>query len=237
METRAIILLLSEWLGVVALALLFGISPRFRRKPLVFLYPLREGLVSIILFLVLLAAGFLVHASSRSSQAPDLAPRLWAALLALLVYGLALGLRRQPLRSAGWNHRLLGGGLRAGLALILFTLVIRGSVFRLLGGVGLELGWALLLWLGIALAEESVFRGYIQPRLKGCLGMWPGLLAAAVMFSLWQLPRLVGDPATLPLNMALALGQGLVLGFLMEKTGHVIVPGLYRTVSEWLFLV
>ncbi len=237
MDTRTLILTASEWLGVIAAGLFFGLSPRFKRPPLVFVYPRREVLVSVVLFGLVLGMNFSLY---RHGNADDLTLRLSAAGLALTPFALALLVRRQPLRSAGWNRALTGAALRAGLVLILLTIILRGRIFTLLEGVPPEKGQALPLVAGICLAEESIFRGYIQPRLKGWLGIWAGLPVTAAMFATWQLPRLLAAGSAtnmLALGLGLALGQGLVLGWVQEKTGHVLTPFLYRTTSEWLSLL
>ena len=85
------------------------------------------------------------------------------------------------------------------------------------------------------MAEETVFRGYIQPRLISRLGEIPGWLLTSVVFALWQIPRLLGEPSqTLLIGVGIGLVQGLVAGWVMQKTRHVLAPGLYRAISGWI---
>jgi membrane protease YdiL (CAAX protease family) len=66
----------------------------------------------------------------------------------------------------------------------------------------------LIVGVHIALFEESVFRGYLQPALVHRLGRWGGLLATAVVFAAWHPPHfhLTG--------FLVRLGRGFVTGLL-----------------------
>lgn len=242
MNIQIIIPLLSEWLGAIAVTMLLGLSPRFKQaRPLVFLYPRRETGVSITLFVVILALAFALYGGLQNPAITGFveamgepATRLAQAGLALIPFVLALAWRRQPLRSAGWNRALLGAALRLGIALIFLTLFLRGAIFRLLDGISPQEGSALLIWLGICLAEESIFRGYLQLRLSSMLGSRNGWLATAALFTLWHAPRLLAAPQTLLLNLAFTAIQGLLLGWIAQKSRHVLGGALYRTASEWI---
>ncbi len=152
-------------------------------------------------------------------------------------FALALAARRQPLRSAGWNRTGLGMALRLTVALVFLTIFLRGKIYALLNGITADEGLTLLIWIGISLAEESIFRGYLQLRQADRVGPPYAWILTALLYTLWQIPRLMCEPSMLLLYLGLALGQGLVLGWVMHKSGHVLAPALYRAVSEWLFLV
>ena len=64
-----------------------------------------------------------------------------------------------------------------------------------------------------------------------------GWLATAALFVLCQLPRLLANPEQLVFNLVLVVGQSVVAGYLMRRSGHVLAPGLYRAVSVWLLLM
>lgn len=243
MDSRALILTLSEWLGVAAVLMLAGLSARLRVPQVGFKYPRREGLVALSLFAVILAfrtlfaGGWLGSAAAEALHSGALEIRLAVAGLALVPFILALLIRRQPLRSAGWYGKALGGAVRVGLVLAALTIILRGQALALLNGITPEEGRALLLWLGICLAEESIFRGYIQLRLSWWWGAWPGLLATALLALIWEWPLLAAADGALPLAVALSAGRFVLLGWVAQKSKHTIAPLLYRTVSEWLFLV
>lgn len=106
----------------------------------------------------------------------------------------------------------------------------------ILAGVSSPQTGLLLVYLVWAFAEETIFRGYIQPRLQSRIGKRWGWLATAGMFTLWQLPgRLWILPfASFWVVLVISFIQGLILGWVMEKSGHVLAPILYRTVSAWM---
>ncbi len=92
----------------------------------------------------------------------------------------------------------------------------------------------------IGLAEETIFRGYIQLRLVAVWGAWLGVVATAFLFVLWLLPYQLALGQTsivLLTGLGLAFVQGLVQGYLMHKSGHATAPGIYRAFSEWLSLL
>ncbi|MEJ5203650.1 MAG: CPBP family intramembrane glutamic endopeptidase [Anaerolineales bacterium] len=242
----SLILTIAEWLGVVAVAMLAGISPRLKRPPIGFKYPRREGYVALSLFILVLVLNYMIYSGSIGLQvktAPSDNPltplwtRLMVAALSLLPCLAALWVRRQPLRSAGWRRDLAGPAGRLALALMVLTVFLRGKFPALLNGISQSEGSALLLWLGTALCEETLVRGYIQMRLNSWLGSRLGLVISALFWMVWQIPRLIGDSSALFLTLFLVFVQGLVLGWVMLKSQHVIAPALYRAVSEWLTVI
>jgi membrane protease YdiL (CAAX protease family) len=124
--------------------------------------------------------------------------------------------------------------LRIGLALAILVIFLRGKIFSIINGLTSQDGMALLACLGIGLAEETIFRGYIQMRLCFWLGQRWGLLATAGLFVIWQVPRLAADPANLPVNLLIVAAQALVVGWLALAGGNVLAPALYRAISEWV---
>jgi membrane protease YdiL (CAAX protease family) len=235
--------LASEMLGAIAVTMLVGLSPRVKQqRPLGFKYPLREGIISLVLYAVLLGFNFLVQNGQvfqpGAGVSDALIPvylQLVAAGAGVLLFGAALAYRRQPLRSAGWNRALMSPAIQAGISIVLLSIFLRGMISRLMGGLTSEQGTALLFFLALALAEESIFRGYIQLRLMSWLGTVPGWLSTSLLFVLWQVPHLSGlAGAALWIKLGIALAQGLVAGWMMIKCRHVLAPALYRAISTWL---
>ncbi len=236
--------LLSEALGVVAVTLLLGISPRIRSvAPLVFRYPRREGWVALGLAVILLALSGLIYLQPGAAEAvrggtDGLYPALTLAAAAAALSVAALVYRRQPLRSAGWNRALLMSAVQVGIAVSLLSIFLRGMLARLLAGVDAGQAQALLLLALIALAEETAFRGYIQPRLSAWLGSLAGWLLTSLLFAVFYLPRALALPSETQLGaLGVALGHGLLAGWMMLKIRHVLAPALYRTISGWLLLL
>ena len=239
----------SEWLGAIAVAWIFSINPLFRQKLLGFRYAQREAVISFSLFalIVVISGAYLINTPPQFNNslplgpAPilDLSQAMVLALIALLPIVVALFIRGQPLRSTGWDTTLIRPALSVGFASALLTIFLRSRIMAIINGITTEDLQALLITLGIALAEETVFRGYIQPRLSTWMGNWPGLVVTAVLFAAWRLVVWVNHlpVETILILFGLTLAQGLVLGWMMLKCRNVLAPALYRGVSIWLRLL
>jgi len=246
LSSADLIAFISEVLGVIAATMLLTLSPRFKQHtPITFLYPKREllyaGLVTAGLFII----GFVVFngpvpapITGVSGSTPTLAAliqHLTVAGAGVLLVVIALRYRRQPFRSAGWNRPLLMPAFQVGIAVVLLTIFLRGKITLLFDGISSAEASALLVVTALGLAEETVFRGYIQPRLEARFGSVPGWLTTSVLFALWQIPRLLGEPSqTVMIGVGMGLVQGLLAGWMMQKCQHVLAPGIYRAISGWL---
>ncbi len=81
-----------------------------------------------------------------------------------------------------------------------------------------------LLFVGPA--EELLFRGAVQGRLRESWGMWPAIVTATVLFGLAHIPAITGGFGA-QLSYALLVGVlGLLLGYLYEYTQNILVPSL-----------
>jgi len=75
-------------------------------------------------------------------------------------------------------------------------------------------------------AEELLFRGAVQGRLRQSWGVWPAIITATVLFGLVHIPAITGGFGA-QLSYALLVGiLGLLLGYLYEYTGNILVPSL-----------
>ena len=246
MDIRAFVAFFSEWLGAAAVSWLLSLSARLRVPPVAFKYARRDGFIALSLYALILVFAFIFYAINPPllPTAVTLAPapikptiqNLFLAAICLAVFGTALITRRQPMLSVGWKASMISPGLQMGVALALLTIFLRNRVMDVLGGITSAGLAALLLALGISLAEETIFRGYLQLRLASWLGRWQGVLLTSVLFAVWHLPAWLGRlPAqTTLILLGLTLGQGLVLGWIMEKSHGVPAPALYRAVSIWM---
>lgn len=243
--TRNFLLLkLAETMGVIAVIMIAGTSERLKYRPVQFKFPQREARASITVFILCLTAAILFYLTPftkdfvPAAASQPLIRQLILAFVCLAIAAFALLYRQQPLLSAGWGAKpnlLLG--LRIGVMLLFLSIFLGGKFMSIVNGVTAEEGTALLLLLGICLAEETLFRGYLQLRFSAWLGKPAGWLATSGLFVIWSLPRLLVLPAPLWLNLPILIIQSLLLGWLMQKTGHVIAPILYRTVSDWLTIL
>ena len=245
MDIRYYAAFLSEWLGVISVVWLLSLNPRFKTPQIGFKYARRDGIIALSLFALLLVFASIYYSTNQPAlpavlnpaPAPiiDLKQAAFVAALGLAAVLVSLLFRRQPLRSIGWNQDLLRIGLQLGIAMAILTVFLRNRVMDMLSGVNSTELSLLLLALGIAVAEETIFRGFIQLRLVWWLGVWQGIVLTAIFFTLWHTPTWISLPIqTQFILMGLTLVQGLVLGWIMHKSGHIAAPILYRAISIWL---
>jgi membrane protease YdiL (CAAX protease family) len=239
---------LSEWLGVIAVVMIAGVSPLLKKiRLLEFRYPQREANFAFSMFALINVFAYLyfsnpifsfLRVASNNFAGGEVAQRMLLAVICLLPFIVALIARGQPLKSVGWGRENLRAGLTVGLMLGILTIFLRGKFLTILAGITPQQASMLLVYLILAFAEETIFRGYIQPRLQSRIGQRWGWLATAALFTLWQLP---GRIYILPFVsywpvLVISLIQGLILGWIMQKSGHVLAPMLYRALSAWMIV-
>jgi membrane protease YdiL (CAAX protease family) len=239
---------ISEWLGVIAVVMVAGISPMAKQaKRIEFKYPRRESNYALTLFSIIYVFAFLYFSTEIfnflkpfAAQFPggEYADRTLIALVALIPLVVLLVARRQPIKSAGWIHENIRLGLIVGVMLALLTIFLRGKFLAILAGITKEQMGLLGILLILSIAEETIFRGYIQLRMDSRLGDKWGWLASAGFYFLWQIPGRynVLTFAQLWPILLISLVQGLLCAFIMKKTNHVLAPALYRAVSVWMML-
>jgi membrane protease YdiL (CAAX protease family) len=239
MIDNSTLLLISEWLGVAAITTLSSVSLRFKRKPLIFEFPRREGLAAGMLYLSILAVSFIFYAKNPVTveNPAAMTQQLTQAGICALPFIAALFLRKQPFLSAGIGKSNLNHSIRLALVLVFLTLFLRGKVFSLLHGVSSQQGLMLVLILGVSVIEEAIFRGYIQSRLVSWVGTIPGWILCSFLYTIWQIPRFMANPQTLMVNLGISLIQSLLLGYVMLKSGHAAAPAIYRAFSEWMSIL
>ncbi len=219
-------------------------SARFHYRPIGFVHTLRDAVVALSLWglafvlEICLVSGVLpvpasFNLSNLNNPLAQLGLQPLAAVAALVLVSVSMIYRRQPPKSAGWNRLTLRNGLLVGLALGFLTIFLRdrfNAVFSGLLPVQLNALW---LVAAICLAEETVFRGFLQLRLEWWLGKPWGLLLTAGLFLVWRLPFYLAAPQTLLPNILATLVQGLLLGWIMQISGNVASPAIYRIISMW----
>jgi len=246
LDTTLLLTHVAEWLGVISVTWLLAMAPRFKIAPVLFKYARRDGMIGLFLGVgtLLFAVALTTVAVNNtiagwfpiSGPASTLLDPLVLAIASLLPFIAALLTRGQPPLSAGWSAKRLRTGLQIGLAVALLTIFLRNRVMDVVGGPGSEQITFLLFALGVALCEETIFRGYIQLRLNSWLGDNRGWVAAALLFAAYRFPALIaaGDTTQALFGLLLVLGESLTAGWLMRKSGHVLGPALYRAASIWV---
>lgn len=144
----------------------------------------------------------------------------------------AVGFSRRNLLSA------LAWGLAAGIVWSVYTYVFFRQGRRLPPLWGLQVAFALPMWLLVMSPfQELFFRGWLQPRLQALTGRWAGLGVTALAFTLWHyFPQLEGTPTTtLPLGSPLGLLSiflaGLLFGYIYQRTENILAPWLAHAIG------
>lgn len=257
---RAFILLIIEWIGVLAVIQVFSISPAIQlRRPVKFTQPRREGqlTLSLVVLAVLLVAlltqwqaiplqklisfaqmGF--NAQLARPESYNLTVLLWqTAFLALLIAPFLWNVRtrKQPWLSVGLKRQMISGGLQVGFGLALITVFLRSKVDNLITGpYTLESLWLLVGSLLSCFVVEFGFRGHLQLRLMAWLGDRQGWLLSSALYALWSILPLLQLPiGTIALNLGYRLVMGLILGWAARKSGGILAGWMYSTLHNWLF--
>ncbi len=126
-----------------------------------------------------------------------------------------------------WRDALRGAGLGMGLILITALMLLALGGFHWERDASATLRGLLAsawLYVGVALAEELLFRGYVFQRLVKGMGIWPAQVLMALLFAAahWGNPGMSGATKVwATLNIALA---ALMFGFAFLKTGRLALP-------------
>jgi len=149
--------------------------------------------------------------------------------------------------TSNWWKELLFGFLLVGLVLGTFFaaavaagwLVVEGWNGQLLPvDALLRTAWVgLLVNAGVALGEETLFRGYLLSGLKAAWGTRAGLVVMTIVFGLFHVVAYIEgglEPFTLTVAIILASLFGLLFGLIYLRTGSLWLPiGLH---FAWNFL-
>lgn len=231
---------------------------------------LRNGWWILIFFLVL--AAFLVPTLIVAQQnATDVSIGL-QVLLIVLASLTCQGLRQRPMAElmgkldGRWVKELCLGSLMGSAIMLIPALImgIFGWAELKLNPTGFStLATNILLFAGVAVAEELLFRGFIFQRLIASLGQWPAqlLLAGYFLLTHWSNPGMVGGVKVLASanifiaslifglaflhtrSLAMPLGlhfmanfmQGGVLGFGVSGTEQTgLLTPIFRDAPDWL---
>ena len=199
---------------------------------------LRNGWKALLFILgaaICNSAAFTFRSAMPLQQHSLWLPAPWFTAAALLVLtAFFLNVERQPLASVGlrldrrWGRQFLAGILAgAGLIGLMALVVGLGGGLRLArnpAGQGLAMLAGAWLFLGVALGEELLFRGYLFQRLERGVGRWPALALVSLLFALshWGNPGMTGPVrAWATLNITLA---GVLLGLCYLRTRSLAAP-------------
>jgi membrane protease YdiL (CAAX protease family) len=201
---------------------------------------LRDGWWVAAFFLVL--SSVLVPVLVLARQDGDVSYWQQAAIVAVATWA-CQRLRGKPLSEVTgrldgrWLKEFLLGGL-AGSALMLLPaliLLLGGWVIWHRGSNGLSvLMPSLVLFAGVSLAEELLFRGFVFQRLRAGLGPWPAQAIVAGFFLLTHLnnPGMTGGTRVLAAaNIVLA---SVLFGLAFIRTGSLAMPLGLHVMANWV---
>jgi len=152
----------------------------------------------------------------------------------------ALGIDPRPIffpRHKSWWQDLLFGFLLVTTILTLFFVIEVKAGWLVLESwnwqnmtwdAWLRIAWVgLLVNIGVAIGEETIFRGYLLTGLKTVWGKWIGLALMMVIFGLFHLPAYFEGgmrSGTLTLAILLASLFGLLFGLIYLRTNSLWLP-------------
>jgi len=202
---------------------------------------LRNGWWVLIFFLLL--AAFLmpmIMIAQENQEAVSMGRQALIILLASLISQLA---RRKPLAelfgtlNVGWLKELCVGGLIGSVMMLVPALILEifGWIRWQWNPVALPtLSSSLLLFAGVAAAEELLFRGFVFQRLISGLGQWPAQLIIAAFFLLTYLnnPGMTGTVKVMAnINIFLA---SILFGLAFIRTRSLAMPLGLHWMANWV---
>lgn len=158
-------------------------------------------------------------------------------LFFLLPMGLWLGRRGAGWSACGWRRRRLGGAVTLGMLMGATALLVRARPFAPERLRLDDTWWALATYAVVALAEEMLYRGFLQGTLADSLGRWTAYVVTALLFTALHLPArlLGGEPLARSLTYAAVrlLPMALIFGATMLAADHVAAPTLVHLAWNW----
>jgi membrane protease YdiL (CAAX protease family) len=91
----------------------------------------------------------------------------------------------------------------------------------------LVLGAIVFMFLVVGPAEEILFRGVVQNRIRERFSKLPGIVIASFLFAFVHVVALAGqDPVGIAMTITVLFVTSLGLGWIYEYTGNIVVPAL-----------
>ena len=175
---------------------------------------------------------------------------LWMNVVIIMVDVVTLALVHRLLRAEGrglsdllrFRGADIGWGLLCGLIVMIAWMPASfiGNLIAYQGAPPASSYPSVPLWLGllsvtimpvtIGLAEETLYRGYLQPRLQGRIGLIGAVLAASAVFGLQHIGFALPDPQAIVASVVRTFLAGLVFAGLLMWRKRVIP----LAVGHWL---
>ncbi len=139
----------------------------------------------------------------------------------ILVFPLALiAFHRESRESLGLKWGRWKFGIPAALIVILISFLIYWLPARHFTVPTIDhVLFSTIIWGPIA--EEVLFRGYMQPKMETWTGRWPGLVITSLLFGISHLPKIYLRQAAPQILVPEAFLLGMVFGFIRDRTGSI----------------
>ncbi|WP_254832028.1 CPBP family intramembrane glutamic endopeptidase [Haloglomus salinum] len=190
------------------------------------------GLVPVIVEVFLTGAAAFAPPTLLASTVLTMAGYAAVGLWFARQYGVAIPARRPTRRDVGW----ITGGTLLALAGVTVSLVALASLGveaapNAIGGFGeampvLFLALAALSVVAIGPAEEILFRGAVQGRLRATVGPVGAVVGAGALFASIHAFAVVGALGATLTTVAIIFVLSTVLGVAYERTRNIVVPAL-----------
>ncbi|MBN1261007.1 MAG: CPBP family intramembrane metalloprotease [Anaerolineae bacterium] len=244
--STAFVKMLVVWCAITLLAFLGTRVVKMRVKAITFASPKREGVLSLLMMLGILALLFVLQLLQVPGEASFLTRGLLltgTSLLMCLPIGISLKLRRQTPETVGLSRENLPAALALGTVLALATLALFAAITLLNKGALASKSLATpqrLLYLITtftisALAHEFIYRGYLQTRLSAWGGKLKGLLASALIYALWHWPKFLQaefNGITMLVQFIALFAFGLALGIIYNRTKSILPATLFHASND-----
>jgi len=165
---------------------------------------------------------------------------IWTASILVPVVS-ALKRNRQSLGSIGISRKSLGKNLAFGfIASLLFVAILSLLAPSLDGsyaGFSLPMSLSLISLIIVGVAEELIFRGYIQTRLVAYRGAVVGVAISTLLFALFNFPLgyfcYSGDILAAFLYAIWRFSTGIVLGYMYHRSQNILPSSIFHTLLVW----
>ncbi|AFK18504.1 CPBP family intramembrane metalloprotease [Haloferax mediterranei ATCC 33500] len=202
---------------------------------------------TIAVFVLLLSLGLVLDTTTSVFVVAALLPSQLAfagvGLLAMLALLGSVSVRTPTRGDLVWVALGLGGSFAAVAVLVIISTVVDlGPLQSAVGEAAtvdpeLLVALAVLSILVIAPAEEFLFRGAIQGRLRKNFGPFGAIGIASAIFASLHVFNFIGGGIVVLVPVAVLFLVGVVLGYVYERTGNLVVPiAVHALYNATLFL-
>nr|MBN2278180.1 CPBP family intramembrane metalloprotease [candidate division Zixibacteria bacterium] len=180
------------------------------------------------------------NSQPRSYYISEIFNLIIISLLILIPVGIALKTLHESYSTAGVNSNNLWGSLVIGLIIglvAIFVTLVRNSGHPGLGSLHFR---AFIYFSIVGLAEEFVYRGYLQTRMMAWLKTIPGWILTSIIMAMAHFAQRIGvggmDPGSALLDCLALIPISLFFGYTYLRTGNIWGVGLMHAFSDWINL-